>query len=285
MNRRDHESVVGLFEFASAVVSSDSGVRFAFPSCALSAMVKQPACAAAISSSGLVPIPFSNRRRKRILRIFQYAALLEIVPLPSFRPPRHTALAVRCIRLSFCCRLNWIKFLGPATAGCREARRSRKGAGHCLDHHMRFPARHRAPHSATPKFRPRLRSSFASRFGSLFHSPLSTRISTLNSLLRSSFACFSLAYDCAFMTAFTIGVDLGGTNLRVAAVTPQGESSTHYLPTRFTTAHRLSSMTWPGPFASSSRETRVSCWASAWAAPARLNCPLASSATCPIFRL
>lgn len=35
------------------------------------------------------------------------------------------------------------------------------------------------------------------------------------------------------MTAFTIGVDLGGTNLRVAAVTPQGESlDTIHLPTR-----------------------------------------------------
>lgn len=38
-----------------------SAVRLALPSCPESAIEKQPACAAAINSSGLVPAPFSNR--------------------------------------------------------------------------------------------------------------------------------------------------------------------------------------------------------------------------------
>ena len=41
-----------------------SGVKFIVPSCAESAMVKQPACAAAINSSGFVPLPFSKRVTK-----------------------------------------------------------------------------------------------------------------------------------------------------------------------------------------------------------------------------
>ncbi|KAG1066603.1 hypothetical protein G6F40_017765 [Rhizopus arrhizus] len=44
-----------------ASVSSEVGVKPASPSLADSAMVKQPACAAAISSSGLVP--FSSPKR------------------------------------------------------------------------------------------------------------------------------------------------------------------------------------------------------------------------------
>src|SRR5262249_43970185 len=43
-----------------AVVSSFSGVKPAFPNCADSAIAKQPACAAAINSSGLVPFPLSD---------------------------------------------------------------------------------------------------------------------------------------------------------------------------------------------------------------------------------
>src|SRR6266850_90277 len=44
-----------------AVVSSFCAVNPALPSCAESAIVKHPACAAARSSSGFVPTPFSNR--------------------------------------------------------------------------------------------------------------------------------------------------------------------------------------------------------------------------------
>src|SRR3954462_4512423 len=43
------------------VVSSDSAVRFACASWAERAIVKQPACAAASNSSGLVPLPSSKR--------------------------------------------------------------------------------------------------------------------------------------------------------------------------------------------------------------------------------
>src|SRR6185295_14054494 len=43
-----------------AVASSVSGVKPAAPSTKLNFMRKQPACAAAISSSGLVPTPCSN---------------------------------------------------------------------------------------------------------------------------------------------------------------------------------------------------------------------------------
>ena len=46
------------------VVRREAGTRFALPSSADSAIVKQPACAAATSSSGLVPFTFSNRVEK-----------------------------------------------------------------------------------------------------------------------------------------------------------------------------------------------------------------------------
>src|SRR6266516_6240171 len=44
-----------------AVVCNVSATTFDFPSSAESAIVKQAACAAAMSSSGLVPFPLSNR--------------------------------------------------------------------------------------------------------------------------------------------------------------------------------------------------------------------------------
>src|ERR1017187_6157442 len=47
-----------------AVVSKLSGVIFAAPNWPESAIVKQPACAAAINSSGFVPLPFSKRVEK-----------------------------------------------------------------------------------------------------------------------------------------------------------------------------------------------------------------------------
>src|SRR5438046_587304 len=43
------------------VVSIDSGVKPAAPNTKLNFMVKHPACAAAISSSGFVPTPSSKR--------------------------------------------------------------------------------------------------------------------------------------------------------------------------------------------------------------------------------
>src|ERR1700678_1406808 len=58
-------------------------------------MVKHPACAAAISSSGFVPFSFS----KRVLKEYGVAAStpesVERLPLPSRPVPLHTAFALR----------------------------------------------------------------------------------------------------------------------------------------------------------------------------------------------
>src|SRR5258708_3460796 len=80
-----------------ALVSSFCAVRPAPPSCAESAMVKQPACAAASSSSGLVPTPFSKRVLKEYWVCFRTPLSVEMEPLPLFRSPCQTALALRCM--------------------------------------------------------------------------------------------------------------------------------------------------------------------------------------------
>src|SRR5207237_5316317 len=82
-----------------AVVSSLLAVIPAFPNCPESAMVKHPACAAANSSSGFVPMPFSNRVLKEYCVCLSTPLSVEIVPLPSFSPPCHTAEAFRCMIL------------------------------------------------------------------------------------------------------------------------------------------------------------------------------------------
>src|SRR5947207_7330229 len=80
-----------------AVVSRAWAVMPAAPSCPERAMVKHPAWAAAISSSGLVP----GWDSKRVLN--EYGVLLRTplaevsVPLPSFKPPLQWALAFRCM--------------------------------------------------------------------------------------------------------------------------------------------------------------------------------------------
>src|SRR6202167_5256654 len=78
-----------------------SGVRFAPPSCAESAIEKQAAWAAAINSSGFVPGPFSNRDVKEYCVSFSTPPGAEIDPFPSFSPPFHTALALRSIAFSY----------------------------------------------------------------------------------------------------------------------------------------------------------------------------------------
>src|SRR6266566_1181427 len=85
-----------------AVVSSLLAVMPALPSCAESAIVKQPACAAARSSSGLVPTPFSNLVLNEYCVCFSTPLSVEIEPFPSFKPPCQTADALRCMVLSFC---------------------------------------------------------------------------------------------------------------------------------------------------------------------------------------
>src|SRR5882757_873656 len=82
-----------------AVVPMLSGVKPPLPSSLERAIEKQPAWAAAISSSGLVPLPSS----KRVLNeywVFSRTPLSdEIVPLPSLSPPFQTADALRFILL------------------------------------------------------------------------------------------------------------------------------------------------------------------------------------------
>jgi hypothetical protein len=77
-----------------------SGVRFAPPSCAESAIEKHAACAAAINSSGFVPGPFSNRDVNEYCVSFSTPPGAEIVPFPSFNLPFHIALALRSILFS-----------------------------------------------------------------------------------------------------------------------------------------------------------------------------------------
>src|SRR3569833_4665396 len=74
----------------------------AFPNWPESAMLKQPACAAAISSSGFVPTPFSKRVEKEYWVSFRTPLAVETVPFPSIKPPAHRALAVRTMSLLSC---------------------------------------------------------------------------------------------------------------------------------------------------------------------------------------
>src|SRR5712671_4300418 len=85
-----------------AVVSSFCAVSPALPSCAERAMVKQPACAAANSSSGLVPTPFSKRVLKEYCVCFRTPLSVEMAPLPVLRSPCQTALALRCMLNLLC---------------------------------------------------------------------------------------------------------------------------------------------------------------------------------------
>jgi hypothetical protein len=56
-------------------------------------MLKHAASAAASSSSGFDPLPFSNRELKLYWPLRPVAPVNE--PLPPFNPPSHFALAVR----------------------------------------------------------------------------------------------------------------------------------------------------------------------------------------------
>src|ERR1035438_10197754 len=63
-------------------------------------MLKQPAWAAAMSSSGLVPMPFSKRVLNEYWLFLRTPLGVETVPFPSFNPPVQWALPVRCISSS-----------------------------------------------------------------------------------------------------------------------------------------------------------------------------------------
>src|SRR6266851_2683583 len=76
------------------VVSSFVAVRPASPNCLERDMVKHPACAAASSSSGFVPTPFSNRVLNEYCVCLSVPLSVEIAPLPDFKSPCHTAEAL-----------------------------------------------------------------------------------------------------------------------------------------------------------------------------------------------
>src|SRR5476651_2128431 len=80
-----------------AVVLMDVGVKPALPSSAENAIEKQPACAAAINSSGFVPTPFSKRVPKEYCDCLSTPLSVEIAPFPSFKLPRQIADALRFI--------------------------------------------------------------------------------------------------------------------------------------------------------------------------------------------
>src|SRR5882672_3481189 len=61
-------------------------------------MVKQPAWAAARSSSGLVPTPFSKRVLNEYCVCLSTPLSVEMEPLPDFRSPDQTAEPLRCMR-------------------------------------------------------------------------------------------------------------------------------------------------------------------------------------------
>src|SRR5688572_21172425 len=84
-----------------------SAVKPAWPRMFERAMLKQPAWAAAMSSSGFVCGSFSNRDLNVYGVFFRTPLGPESVPLPSFREPFQTADAVRFMTISFalfgCC--------------------------------------------------------------------------------------------------------------------------------------------------------------------------------------
>src|ERR1044072_4573938 len=84
-----------------AVVLIESAVKPASLICFESAIEKQPACAAARSSSGFVPFPSSKRVPNEYCAPSTTPLSVETVPLPSLRPPCHTAEPVRFILFSF----------------------------------------------------------------------------------------------------------------------------------------------------------------------------------------
>src|SRR3984893_12199551 len=105
----------------AAAVSRLSGGMPALPSCAESAIVKHPACAAAINSSGFVPAPFSKRVENEYCVFERTPLSVEIVPLPSFSEPFQTAEALRTIIVIL---LNdWIS--RPCKRSLRHGRASR----------------------------------------------------------------------------------------------------------------------------------------------------------------
>src|SRR5438445_11522154 len=87
----------------SAVVSMCSAVSLASPRMSDRAIVKHPACAAPMSSSGLVPGLPSNRLLKPYGYSLSAPLLVEIAPLPSLISPCQTAVPWVFTERSPCC--------------------------------------------------------------------------------------------------------------------------------------------------------------------------------------
>src|ERR1700692_71877 len=88
---------------SAALVSMASAFKPTPSSWADKAMEKHPACAAAMSSSGLVPTPFSKRVENEYCVCERTPLAVLTVPRPSFSPPCQWALAVLCIALLLAC--------------------------------------------------------------------------------------------------------------------------------------------------------------------------------------
>ena len=95
MNGRDGTAGIELLHRHVAAVSMRRGSNPASPSRADSAMEKQPACAAPMSSSGLVPGASSKRVVKEYFRLDSAPLPVEMLPVPFLSPPLQRALALR----------------------------------------------------------------------------------------------------------------------------------------------------------------------------------------------
>ncbi len=78
-----------------ADVSTEVAVWPAVASSLAKAMLKQPACAAAMSSSGLVPTPSSKRDLKLYWVALSVVLWVVMVPVPALRSPCQMADALR----------------------------------------------------------------------------------------------------------------------------------------------------------------------------------------------
>lgn len=83
------------------VVSRLSAVKPASFSTKLSFIVKQPAWAAAMSSSGLVPMPSANRELNEYWVLSRTVLWVVKVPFPSLPEPFQTAVAFRFIPIIY----------------------------------------------------------------------------------------------------------------------------------------------------------------------------------------
>src|SRR4029077_3188563 len=91
----------------AASVLSSVGVNPAPCKRKANAIVKQPACAAAMSSSGFVPRSFSKRVRNEYGVLARTPESVERSPLPARPVPRHTAFALRIMEASVLQLLYW----------------------------------------------------------------------------------------------------------------------------------------------------------------------------------